>query len=189
MEGALYNAMSYNDSAKTTTVLPDSCTIASPGGVALADKKETAPMQLFTTVRVPLVCSARVTLVGHDAVGDGGFLVSLSPGTGDWAKLAFEHTGGKAHSVVATVSRAGAAKKEAAVAVKGHHAFLRMAVEEDNTWFHWSEDGKQWHLVAKFASVKGEDVNYGFGVESPAGKGATYKFDAIVGAGGTVKDK
>ncbi len=188
MEGALYNAMEHNEQ-RTTMVLPHTCTIASPANVALRAEKENASMQLFTTLTVPLVTSTHVSAVGHDAAGDAGFLVAFSPTGGNWAKLSFERTASKEHSIIATVARDGVVKKEASVAAKGHSVHLRMAVEEESTWFHWSSDGKQWHLVSKLPSVKADDVMYGFGVESPAGKGATYKFEFIVAIEGTVKDK
>ena len=137
---------------------------------------------------------------------DAGFLASYSDSR-NWAKLALECSPQGEHMIVSVVTVDGFSDDSCHVVLDPQSTvYLRIAVEEKHTAFHYSTNGQYWHLVSGegfsslffyfepqvrvFRSVRSKDaVRFGLGVQSPTGKGTKSAFEQLkFGAGQEVKD-
>jgi regulation of enolase protein 1 (concanavalin A-like superfamily) len=115
----------------------------------------------------------------HRATFDAGVLfVHVDDVT--WAKLCLELSPQGEVMVVSVVTR-GTSDDCNSVPVEGHSLHLRVSALERAFAFHWSLDGRAWHLVRYFSLGTGAPSRAGVGfiAQSPTGEGCTSEFADI----------
>jgi regulation of enolase protein 1 (concanavalin A-like superfamily) len=120
-----------------------------------------------------------VVSADHRATFDAGVLfVHIDDVT--WAKLCLELSPQGEVMVVSVVTR-GTSDDCNSVPVEGHSLHLRVSALERAFAFHWSPDGRAWHLVRYFSLGDGapSQAGVGFIVQSPTGEGCTAEFADI----------
>ena len=122
------------------------------------------------------VLSARVT-VDFGAWGDAGALL-IYGGDSSYAKLCFEFSHLKQPTIVSVVTR-GTSDDCNSVPVDGNATYLRLAKLDQSFAFHYSTDGRVWHLIRYFTLENPGDVVIGFTVQSPTGRSCTASFSKI----------
>jgi uncharacterized protein len=127
----------------------------------------------------PWQLSAIVT-ADHRATFDAGVLfVHVDDVT--WAKLCLELSPQGEVMVVSVVTR-GTSDDCDSVPVEGHSLHLRVSALERAFAFHWSLDGRAWHLVRYFSlgDSAPSRAGVGFIAQSPTGEGCTAEFADII---------
>lgn len=121
--------------------------------------------------------SSRVSVDFADTF-DAGVLVVYG-NRESWAKLCFEFSPQKQPTIV-TVVNAGVSDDSNHVPVSGKHVYLRVAGLGDGVFaFHYSPDGKTWHLARYFALISESRFQVGFSSQSPTGRACTATFSEI----------
>lgn len=144
-----------------------------PGGGAAVTN---SPRLLFKP-GTPFLFSARVS-ADFESDFDAGLLV-VYEGEDAWAKLCFELSPQKQPMVVTVVNK-GISDDSNHIPIVGDHVYLRIAGLGDGTVaFHFSLEGKTWHLARYFALTPGRPLQVGFSAQSPTGKGCTASFSEI----------
>ncbi len=151
----------------------------------LKDAVNSAPLILYGLVGTPCIVSAVVS-PKFGSTFDAGFLVVVSDT--DWSKLCFELSPQKEHSIVSVVTRGGVSDDANHAVIKDKAVHLRVALEEKRIAFHYSTNGKLWHLVRVFPNTGEGMIQIGFGSQSPTGQGCLTKFDSIEYKEGSLKD-
>lgn len=129
------------------------------------------------------ILKARVE-VGFAGTYDAGVLV-LYVDDSSWAKLCFELSPQRQPMVVSVVTRGFSDDCNSAV-VDGNQVYLRVARLERERGepgaayaFHYSLDGRYWHMVRHFALEAPEKAVVGFSAQAPTGEGCTVTFSEI----------
>jgi len=120
-----------------------------------------------------------VVSADHRATFDAGVLfVHVDDDT--WAKLCLELSPQGEVMVVSVVTR-GTSDDCNSVQVESHSLHLRVSALERAFGFHWSPDGRAWHLVRYFSLGDGAPSHAGVGfiAQSPTGEGCTAEFADI----------
>jgi regulation of enolase protein 1 (concanavalin A-like superfamily) len=132
---------------------------------------------LVMPARSPWQLSALVS-ADHRATFDAGVLfVHIDDVT--WAKLCLELSPGGEVMVVSVVTR-GTSDDCNALPVAGHSLHLRVSALERAFAFHWSPDGRAWHLVRYFSlGDAATGAALGFMAQSPTGEGCIAEFTDI----------
>lgn len=118
--------------------------------------------------------------VDHAATFDAGTLVvHQSPQV--WGKLALERSPQGQLMIVSVITR-GISDDCNSVIVDGNSIYLRLSKLDRAYAFHYSHDGRLWHMVRHFAlgeagSADGDRI--GFLVQSPTGEGCAAHFSQI----------
>jgi regulation of enolase protein 1 (concanavalin A-like superfamily) len=143
------------------------------------------PSALFAPPDPSFLLSARVA-VGFASTYDAG-VIQLWEREDVWAKLCFEYSPQKQPMVVSVVTRGTSDDCNSAV-INGREVCLRLAHTAASTAFHYSLDGRYWHLVRYFSLGTTNNLLAGFSSQSPTGRKCTAVFSEISYRPGTLKD-
>jgi regulation of enolase protein 1 (concanavalin A-like superfamily) len=144
-----------------------------------------APVALFTPTEETYLLSARVS-VEFAATYDAGALF-VHAGDDAWAKLCFEYSPRREPMIVSVVTRGDSDDCNSAVADRGS-VHLRTCRRKRSFAFHFSMDGRFWHLVRHFSLGNIGEASIGFSAQSPTGKGCAVVFSEIVYSPGAMVD-
>lgn len=120
--------------------------------------------------------SARVR-VNFRNTFDAGVLVIYEHET-SWAKLCFEFSPQRQPMIVSVVTR-GLSDDCNSVPINGNEVYLRIARIGSAFAFHYSTDGKLWHMVRHFTLDKPDRIHAGFSAQSPRGESCSAAFSSI----------
>lgn len=95
-----------------------------------------------------------------------------------WAKLCFEYSPEREPMVVSVVTRGVSDDANSAV-IGGNAVWLRIARIGGAFAFHYSLEGKRWHLVRHFALGGDGELQAGFLAQSPTGDGCSARFTHV----------
>ncbi|MBL8176865.1 MAG: DUF1349 domain-containing protein [Bryobacterales bacterium] len=141
----------------------------------LSDRKlQSAPMALFAT-EGDFLLEAEVE-AGFAATFDAGVLL-LWQDEDHWAKLCYEYSP-QARPMVVSVVTCGASDDCNSVARAEPRIWLRVGRKGPGCVFHYSDDGKYWHMVRAFRLRPGP-MQAGLLVQSPTGEGCSVRFRSI----------
>ena len=154
-----------------------------PSGSGVTDNLACA---MFAPPDPSFLLSARVA-VDFAATYDAGVLLLMEKDD-IWAKLCFEFSPQKDPTVVSVVTRGVSDDCNSAV-IKGREVFLRMAHTPEATAFHYSLDGRFWHMVRYFSLGRLNYPKVGLASQSPTGKKCTSVFTEITYKAGALKDR
>jgi regulation of enolase protein 1 (concanavalin A-like superfamily) len=172
------------DPADGLSILAGAATdwFADPKGGGLQDN---APCALFQPDAKDFLLSARVT-VEFRSTFDAGVL-QMRAREDTWGKLCFEYSPQGKPTIVSVVTR-GVSDDCNSTPVEGNSIRLRASRDGATFAFHYSLDGKYWHLVRYFSLGAVETVQAGFSAQSPTGKGCHAVFSEISYRRGTLAD-
>ena len=147
--------------------------------------EDSAPAGLFAPSDANFLLSAKVT-VGFAATFDAGVL-QLRSRPDLWAKLCFEYSPQGEPMIVSVVTR-GVSDDCNSVVIDGRDVHLRIAHTPRTTTFHYSRDGRYWHLVRYFTLGALANLEVGFSSQSPRGQACRADFAEIRYQPGTLHD-
>lgn len=153
-----------------------------PGGNPAEDS---APGALFAPPEASFLLSAKAE-VGFAATFDAGVL-QLRERDDLWAKLCFERSPQGQPMIVSVVTR-GVSDDCNSEPIAGNAVYLRIAKTPRLLAFHFSRDGRDWHLVRYFTLGALENLRVGFSSQSPRGRGCKTVFSEISYRAGSLKD-
>jgi regulation of enolase protein 1 (concanavalin A-like superfamily) len=145
----------------------------------------TAPAALFSPSDDSFLLSARVN-VDFLSTFDAGVL-QVRTADDQWAKFCFEYSPDDQPMIVSVVTR-GRSDDCNSVVIEGHEVYLRVAATPETIAFHFSLDGKLWHMVRYFALDRNGALHAGFSSQSPTGKRCAAVFSEINYVAGRLKD-
>jgi uncharacterized protein len=154
-----------------------------PSGRGVTDNLARA---MFAPPDPSFLLSARVA-VDFASTYDAGVLLLMEKDD-VWAKLCFEFSPQKEPTVVSVVTRGVSDDCNSAV-INGREVFLRMAHTPEATSFHYSLDGRLWHMVRYFSLGRLNYPKVGLASQSPTGKKCTSIFTEITYKAGVLKDR
>jgi uncharacterized protein len=154
-----------------------------PSGSGVTDNLVRA---MFAPPDPSFLLSARVA-VDFASTYDAGVLLLMEKDD-VWAKLCFEFSPQKEPTVVSVVTRGVSDDCNSAV-IEGREVFLRMAHTPEATAFHYSLDGRFWHMVRYFSLGRLNYPKVGLASQSPTGKKCTSIFTEITYKAGALKDR
>jgi regulation of enolase protein 1 (concanavalin A-like superfamily) len=145
----------------------------------------TAPAALFSPPDDSFLLSARVIVDFHSTF-DAGVLQVLTRDD-QWAKFCFEFSPDRQPMIVSVVTR-GISDDSNSVVIEGHEVYLRVAATPATIAFHFSLDGKIWHMVRYFALERTSALQVGFSSQSPTGTRCAAVFSEINYVAGRLAD-
>jgi len=148
-------------------------------------RKHNAPLALFSPPDENCLLSTKVT-VGFRSTFDAGVLFVYTD-VDHWAKLCFEYAPTGNPMVVSVVTR-GKSDDCNSVYIDGDSVYLRLYREADRLAFHYSDDGKYWHMVRHFTIGDLQNVRIGFSAQAPTGQGCHVQFSEISYRSGELSD-
>jgi regulation of enolase protein 1 (concanavalin A-like superfamily) len=148
-----------------------------------AKRLNNAPMLLFPTSG-DFVLQAEV-IVEFDFTFDAGVLL-LWQDDENWAKLCFEFSPQRNPMIVSVVTRGTSDDCNSAI-IDARRVYLRVARRGAGCVFHYSRDGRLWHLVRAFR-LPDQPLSAGFLVQSPTGRGCRARFTNIDYRAETIAD-
>lgn len=137
--------------------------------------QDNAPAALFT-LSDNFCLSARVTVEFQSAFDAGVLLVREREDL--WAKLCFEYSPQQQPMIVSVVTRGVSDDCNGAV-ITANSVYLRVARTAQTFTFHYSQDGRYWHLVRYFALGPLVRLQMGFSAQSPTGQRCAVTFSDI----------
>ena len=169
------------DVAPASWQLDDALTIAAPPRTDLfrdpaGSEPQTAAPRLLGLVEGDFQLSARVTCT-FDGAFDAGALLLWADET-RWVKLALEVSPDGDPGVVSVVTD-GLSDDANAFAVSGDAAWLRISRLGPSCALHARHDDERWRFVRHVPLASTSGLRAGFLAQSPAGEGATARFEAI----------
>lgn len=153
-----------------------------PGG---REAENTAPAGLFAPPDASFLLSAKVR-VEFASTFDAGVL-QLCGRDALWAKLCFEYSPQGQPMIVSVVTR-GVSDDCNSVVIDGREIYMRIAHTPRTTAFHYSGDGRYWHMVRYFTLGELARLQVGFSSQSPRGQGCTSIFSEIRYTCGRLRD-
>jgi len=147
--------------------------------------RDNTPGALFTPPDTNFLLSARVT-VDFASAFDAGVL-QVRERDDLWAKLCFEYSPQQQPMIVSVVTR-GVSDDCNSVTIEGQEVYLRIARSTLTIAFHYSRDGRYWHLVRYFTLGELDNLRVGFSSQSPTGQKCRAVFSEISYRPGTLKD-
>lgn len=153
-----------------------------PGG---ADAQDSAPSALLAPPDASFLLHAKVA-VGFASTFDAGVL-QLRERDDWWAKLCFEFSPQGQPMIVSVVTR-GVSDDCNSEPIAGSEVYLRIAKTPRVLAFHFSRDGRYWHLVRYFTLGALENLRVGFSSQSPRGLGCKTIFSEITYRPGSLRD-
>jgi uncharacterized protein len=150
-----------------------------------SSRTDTAPVALFTPPDTAFILSAKVT-VGFGATYDAGTL-QIRKGEDLWGKLCFEYSPQGKPTIVSVVTR-GLSDDCNSTIIEGNQVYLRVASTGQTIAFHYSVDGRHWHLVRYFALGGLTNPQAGFSAQSPTGEQCQAWFTEINYRAGVLND-
>jgi hypothetical protein len=154
-----------------------------PSGSGVTDNLASA---LFVPPDACFLLSARVA-VDFASTYDAGVLL-LMEREDLWAKLCFEYSPQHEPTVVSVVTR-GSSDDCNSTVIEGREVLLRVAHTPEATAFHYSLDGRFWHMVRYFSLGRLRYPKVGFASQSPTGKKCTSVFSEITYRPGVLRDR
>lgn len=136
-------------------------------------KLASAPSALMDTDEPSFILGAHVSLAGQ-ACFDAG-LIFVRTGPDHWAKLCLELSPAGSPTVVSVVTRGVSDDCNCAV-LPSPSVHLRVARTPNTFAFHYSLDGRYWHLVRYFSLGQPASVQIGWVAQSPMGDGCEATF-------------
>jgi len=169
------------DAAPASWQLDDALTIAAPPRTDLfrdpaGSEPQAAAPRLLGPVEGDFQLSARVTCT-FDGAFDAGALLLWADET-RWVKLALEASPDGDPGVVSVVTD-GLSDDANAFAVSGDAAWLRISRLGPSCALHARHDDERWRFVRHFPLASASGLRAGFLAQSPAGEGATARFETI----------
>ena len=152
---------------------PETDWFADPAGNAL---KDDAPVALFAPPDQEFTLGAKVA-VDFAATFDAGVL-QVRESDSLWAKLCFEYSPQGQPMIVTVVTR-GRSDDCNSCSIEGHEVYLRVARLSEAFAFHYSHDGRFWHLARYFTLGSVSDLRVGFSSQSPTGQGCRTLFSEV----------
>jgi regulation of enolase protein 1 (concanavalin A-like superfamily) len=153
-----------------------------PGGTVA---KDNAPAALFAPPDENFLLSARVTVAFASAFDAG--VLQVRERDYLWAKLCFEYSPQGQPMIVSVVTR-GTSDDCNSVPIQGQTVFLRIARNAQTFAFHYSLDGRYWHMVRYFTLGRLGALRVGFSSQSPTGQRCRAVFAEISYRAGTLAD-
>lgn len=153
-----------------------------PAGTLSLDN---APVALFTPGDENFILSAKVK-VGFGSAFDAGVL-QIRVQADIWAKLCFEFSPQGQPMIVSVVTH-GVSDDCNSTIIAGNEVFLRVARQASTFAFHYSLDGRLWHLVRYFSLGPLNQMQAGFSAQSPTGEQCRAEFSEISYRTGIIKD-
>jgi regulation of enolase protein 1 (concanavalin A-like superfamily) len=144
-----------------------------------------APVALFAPPDTEFILSANVT-VNFGSMFDAGVLFAYVRDD-VWAKLCFEYSPQSQPMVVSVVTR-GSSDDCNSVVIDKNEVHLRVSKNGPTFAYHYSLDGKSWHMVRYFALGALEGLRVGFSAQSPTGNGCQVTFSDIQYRAGRLAD-
>jgi regulation of enolase protein 1 (concanavalin A-like superfamily) len=137
--------------------------------------KDNAPVAFFTPPDEAFTLSAKVR-VDFISTFDAGVLM-IKASQNHWAKLCFEYSPQERPMIVSVVTR-GRSDDCNSATIEGHEVYLRVARLGATFAFHYSEDGRVWHMVRYFTLGAVSQLQLGLSSQSPTGRGCrTFFFE------------
>jgi regulation of enolase protein 1 (concanavalin A-like superfamily) len=143
---------------------------------SLEKDRDDAPAALFATADENFLLSARVT-VPFASTFDAGVIQIRASGS-HWGKLCFEFSPQAQPMIVSVVTRGRSDDCNSRI-IDGNEVYLRAARLGQAFAFHYSEDGRTWHLVRHFTLGPVDELQVGFSSQSPTGPGCRSTFSEI----------
>ena len=171
---------------------PEGIHPGSPGTLSIAAGKKTdffidpssgeakgnAPLALFDPGTADFLLSARVKVEFAGTFDAGSLHVRIRDDL--WGKLCLEYSPQRQPMVVSVVTRGVSDDCNSAI-IEGPQVYLRVCRRGRAFVFHYSLDGRLWHLVRNFSLGNGDGVavKAGFSAQAPIGEGCTASFSDI----------
>ena len=147
--------------------------------------KDNAPAALFVPPDEDFLLSARVTVEFASAFDAG--VLQVRERDDLWAKLCFEYSPQGQPMIVSVVTR-GVSDDCNSVPIQDQTVFLRVARNVQTFAFHYSLDGRYWHMVRYFTLGKLGALRVGLSSQSPTGQRCRAVFSEISYRAGALKD-
>lgn len=129
--------------------------------------KSDAPVALFTPPDEAFMLQAKVS-VDFGATFDAGVLLVWASES-HWAKLCFEYSPQQQPMIVSVVTR-GVSDDCNSQPLERSEVYLRILRQAGTFAFHYSLDGRYWHLVRYFSLGQAPELQVGFSAQSPTGQ-------------------
>lgn len=134
---------------------------------------DAAPVALAEVRDDTFLVSAHAAVTGGAAFDAAA--IQIRAAEDRWAKLGVEYSPQGRPMIVSVVTR-GRSDDANAVELAEPAAHLRVARTPQALAFHWSADGRTWHLVRHFSLGPVVALRAGFSVQSPRGEGCEAVF-------------
>jgi uncharacterized protein len=139
--------------------------------------KDNAPAALFHPPDENFTLSAKVT-VDFASTFDAGVL-QVRESDSLWAKFCFEYSPQEKPMIVSVVTR-GVSDDCNSQPIAGNEIYLRVTRKAEILAFHYSQDGRFWHLVRYFTLGPLNHLRVGFSSQSPTGQRCQAVFSEVV---------
>ena len=147
--------------------------------------KDNAPCAVVQITDEHFLLSAKVAVEFASAFDAGALQIRVAEDR--WAKFAFEFSPQRQPTIVSVVTR-GVSDDCNSVAIDGSEIYLRVARTPQTLAFHYSHDGRLWHLVRYFTLGPADAVQVGFSAQSPTGTQCRASFSEINYQRASLKD-
>lgn len=144
-----------------------------------------APSALFMPADREFLMHAKVRPTLRSTFDAGSLQIRAEEGV--WAKLCLEYSPQRQARVVSVVTREVSDDCNSD-AIESNEVYLRIARNTRTCAFHYSRDGRFWHLVRYFTLGEPDRVRVGFSSQSPQGAGCTATFSEITYVPGSLDD-
>ncbi|MFO0915157.1 MAG: DUF1349 domain-containing protein [Pirellulales bacterium] len=152
---------------------------------ASTSKVASAPSALMATSEPTFVLGAHVSLAGQTTFDAG--LIFVRTGEDQWAKLCVELSPAGVPTIVSVVTRGVSDDCNSAV-LATPNAYLRVAKTLRTFAFHYSIDGRYWHLVRYFSLGEPPQIQIGWVAQSPMGRDCEVTFSQFFYSTGELAD-
>lgn len=139
-------------------------------------KKDNAPVAVFSPIDETFCLSAKLE-VNFKSKYDAGVLM-VYENKHNWAKFCFEYSPADQPMIVSVVTQ-GVSDDCNSVFIEENSVFLRIYRNKNTFAFHYSSDGKYWHLVRYFSLNSLQNLRIGFSSQSPTGEKCQTTFSEI----------
>ncbi len=147
--------------------------------------KDNAPVTLFSPDEENFILKARVKVEFASSFDAGVLMIYAQDDL--WAKLCFEFSPQSQPMIVSVVTR-GVSDDCNSVVIEDNQVYLRLSRINHTFVFHYSTDGKYWHMVRYFTLGEEAGLMIGFSSQSPTGERCQAIFSEISYQKGTLKD-
>jgi regulation of enolase protein 1 (concanavalin A-like superfamily) len=141
-----------------------------------SQRKDDAPCALFASSDNEFTLSAHVRVDFASTFDAGTLQVRVQDDV--WAKLCFEYSPQHQPIIVSVVTR-GVSDDCNSARIEEGAVFLRITRRDVILAFHYSLDGRLWHLVRYFTLGDAPHLRIGLSAQSPTGGGCTAVFSQI----------
>lgn len=148
--------------------------------------KDNAPCALVSLTDECFLLAAKVSVEFGSVFDAGAIQVRVTDER--WAKLCLEYSPQRRPTIVSVVTR-GLSDDCNSAEVAQHGVYLRVARASRTFAFHYSVDGRLWHLVRYFSlGEQLTSVRVGFSAQSPTGAACAAVFSEIFYRQGALRD-